>query len=398
LDGHIKLTDFGLAKQDFNESSISYTFCGSPEYMTPEMLSQEGHGFSLDCYTLGVLLYEMLTGLPPYYSRDTQQMYIEVVKSKVSYPNYLSKDAVSLMKGLLQKDPKKRLTVNEVKKHKFFSSVNWEDLIKKKVRSSYELNYCLTYFDPECRSLSISSFDELRRCYSKSSSSPIKKRNKGEFYIEEEDLESLCKELREQRSQSVSTTPRESIKEQLDVFSAYASITKLNKDSHSTIHLKGAPMKNKGQNAKIRVKSAEPHGDEIRYNTVKKTLKLNCSNFKLPKSERLMPKVISYGKRSVAEAKSSLNKTKTKNIAESKLYRCGSIPTAESYLTEKNKSKALLHNSNFLLPPNPKSTRKSPLDKKGFSQCDNVTALNNSLEEEHGNDKEISNADRKKGV
>ena len=68
MDGHIKLTDFGLAKDNFTNSSLSYSFCGSPEYMSPEMLTQSGHGQSLDCYTLGVLLYEMITGLPPHYS------------------------------------------------------------------------------------------------------------------------------------------------------------------------------------------------------------------------------------------------------------------------------------------------------------------------------------------
>lgn len=62
LDGHIKLTDFGLSKENFNANSRSYSFCGSPEYMSPEMLSRKGHNLSIDYYSLGALLYEMLTG------------------------------------------------------------------------------------------------------------------------------------------------------------------------------------------------------------------------------------------------------------------------------------------------------------------------------------------------
>mmetsp|Transcript_24154 Transcript_24154/g.4037 ORF Transcript_24154/g.4037 Transcript_24154/m.4037 type:complete len:125 (+) Transcript_24154:202-576(+) len=67
LDGHIKLTDFSLSKFVKVKNELNYSFCGSPEYMCPEMITGEGHNFSLDFYTLGCLLYEMLTGLPPYY-------------------------------------------------------------------------------------------------------------------------------------------------------------------------------------------------------------------------------------------------------------------------------------------------------------------------------------------
>ena len=74
-NGHLKLTDFGLSIMNFAKNDLSYTFCGSPEYMSPEMLSQEGHSFALDFYTLGVLLYEMLTGLPPHYNANRFDMY-----------------------------------------------------------------------------------------------------------------------------------------------------------------------------------------------------------------------------------------------------------------------------------------------------------------------------------
>jgi serine/threonine protein kinase len=67
LDGHVVLTDFGLSRMKMKPGSRTYSFCGSPEYISPEMLRNEGHGLQVDFYGLGVLLYEMLTGLPPFY-------------------------------------------------------------------------------------------------------------------------------------------------------------------------------------------------------------------------------------------------------------------------------------------------------------------------------------------
>ena len=69
LDGHIKLTDFSLSKRGFRQQ-LNYSFCGSPEYMAPEMILREGHDFSIDFYTLGCFLYEMVIGIPPYYNAD----------------------------------------------------------------------------------------------------------------------------------------------------------------------------------------------------------------------------------------------------------------------------------------------------------------------------------------
>ena len=68
IDGHIKLADFGLSKVLPSHASVTNSFCGSPEYMSPEMLNGTGHGFSIDYYSLGAILFEMLTGLPPFYS------------------------------------------------------------------------------------------------------------------------------------------------------------------------------------------------------------------------------------------------------------------------------------------------------------------------------------------
>ena len=78
-DGNIKICDFGLSKPNIDISERAYSFCGSPEYMAPEMILQEGHGFSLDYYNLGALLYEFVTGLPPYYSRNTEEIKHNIV-------------------------------------------------------------------------------------------------------------------------------------------------------------------------------------------------------------------------------------------------------------------------------------------------------------------------------
>lgn len=77
-DGHVVLTDFGLSKLGFDKHTLSYSFCGSPEYMSPEMLEETGHGFAMDIYSLGALLYEFLTGLPPYYSQDREELFYNI--------------------------------------------------------------------------------------------------------------------------------------------------------------------------------------------------------------------------------------------------------------------------------------------------------------------------------
>ena len=88
MDGHIRIADFGLAKV-IGMHERSRSFCGSPEYLSPEMLLNEGHDRKLDIYCLGVLLYEMLTGLPPFYDEDHQRMFEKILKGdlKLNQPN-----------------------------------------------------------------------------------------------------------------------------------------------------------------------------------------------------------------------------------------------------------------------------------------------------------------------
>ena len=109
LDGHIRLADFGLSKEGLSLDIMTYTFCGSPEYMNPEMLQQSGHTLTVDFYSLGVLLYEMIVGLPPYYSIDRDEMYTRILNNQLILPPDISPSLSDLLIKLLNKDPKLRL-------------------------------------------------------------------------------------------------------------------------------------------------------------------------------------------------------------------------------------------------------------------------------------------------
>ena len=131
IDGHIRIADFGLSKI-IPPRQKSFSFCGSPEYMSPEMLACVGHDSRLDIYCLGALLYEMLTGLPPFYSRDIHQMYEQIMTEQVSLPYEISNRSVigDLISRMMQKDPSKRYqTLIEVKKHAWLSDIDWTILL-----------------------------------------------------------------------------------------------------------------------------------------------------------------------------------------------------------------------------------------------------------------------------
>ena len=105
IDGHIKIADFGLAKF-IPEKMKSYSFCGSPEYMSPEMLRGKGHDKQLDYYCLGAFLFEMLTGLPPFYHKNTEEMYKKILNESLKFPKSISnnKKVCSLISKLMAKD------------------------------------------------------------------------------------------------------------------------------------------------------------------------------------------------------------------------------------------------------------------------------------------------------
>ncbi|CAM9484004.1 unnamed protein product [Chrysoparadoxa australica] len=130
--GHIRLTDFGLSKEGISDNtSGAHSFCGTPEYLAPEILNRQGHGRAVDWWSLGALLYEMLTGLPPFYCRDREKLFEKIRRGNLAYPRYLSDQATDILQGLLTRDPAKRLgsgpdDTEEIKRHPFFSGVDWE--------------------------------------------------------------------------------------------------------------------------------------------------------------------------------------------------------------------------------------------------------------------------------
>jgi len=137
--GHVRLTDFGLSKEGISSnSSGAYSFCGTPEYLAPEILNRQGHGRAVDWWSLGALLYEMLTGLPPFYCRDREKLFEKIRKSELTYPRYLKACSVSLLRGLLNRDPRRRLgsgpkDSEEIKCHPFFNHIDWDKLARGEI-------------------------------------------------------------------------------------------------------------------------------------------------------------------------------------------------------------------------------------------------------------------------
>lgn len=142
-DGHLKITDFGFAKGNItNEKKTTRTFCGTPEYLAPEVLKQLPYTRSVDWWSFGVILYEMLAGLPPFYDTNPKKMYMGILFDPLRFPKFFSRRAIDICMKLLDRDPKRRLgagpgDAEEIKKHPFFSEINWEDVLEKKIKPEW---------------------------------------------------------------------------------------------------------------------------------------------------------------------------------------------------------------------------------------------------------------------
>lgn len=132
--GNVKLTDFGLSKEGVSDHSTGATsFCGTPEYIAPEVLLRKGHGRAVDWWSLGALLYEMISGLPPFYSRNRETMFEKIMNAVLVFPPFMSESAKDLLSKLLVRDPQLRLGSSELdaielKEHAFFVDVDFEGL------------------------------------------------------------------------------------------------------------------------------------------------------------------------------------------------------------------------------------------------------------------------------
>ncbi|KJA24514.1 hypothetical protein HYPSUDRAFT_122251, partial [Hypholoma sublateritium FD-334 SS-4] len=157
--GHVALCDFGLSKADLRPDELTTTFCGTTEYLAPEiLLDEQGYSKIVDFWSLGVLLFEMCCGWSPFYAEDTQQMYKNICFGKIRFPKgVINDDGKQFVKGLLNRNPKHRLGAHrdaaELKEHAFFKCVDWAALALKQVTPPFkpvvESDESTNNFDPE---------------------------------------------------------------------------------------------------------------------------------------------------------------------------------------------------------------------------------------------------------
>ncbi|KAM4058804.1 kinase [Hirsutella rhossiliensis] len=154
--GHIALCDFGLCKLDMKDEDRTNTFCGTPEYLAPELLMGKGYNKTVDWWTLGVLLYEMLTGLPPFYDENTNEMYRKILSEPLHFSDVVPPAAKDLLTKLLNRNPEERLGANgsaEIKAHPFFHAIDWRKLLQRKYEPTFKPSVAdaldTANFDPE---------------------------------------------------------------------------------------------------------------------------------------------------------------------------------------------------------------------------------------------------------
>ncbi|XP_041772200.1 serine/threonine-protein kinase N isoform X5 [Anopheles merus] len=156
-EGYVKIADFGLCKEGMGFGDRTGTFCGTPEFLAPEVLTETSYTRAVDWWGLGVLIFEMLVGESPFPGDDEEEVFDSIVNDEVRYPRFLSLEAIAIMRRLLRKNPDRRLGSSErdaedVKRQAFFRNIVWDDLLLKKVKPP---------FVPTVRSAEdVSNFDE----------------------------------------------------------------------------------------------------------------------------------------------------------------------------------------------------------------------------------------------
>lgn len=139
--GYLKLADFGFIKK-LAKGERTYTFCGTPEYMAPELVQNQGYSHAVDWYALGIFMYEMMYGRPPFMANDPYKIFQMILKEKLRFPRDFDKDAKSLIKKLCEHDLTKRYGnmvggVKDIKRHRLFKNFDWNALLAGKVPAPY---------------------------------------------------------------------------------------------------------------------------------------------------------------------------------------------------------------------------------------------------------------------
>nr|WOA00644.1 serum-glucocorticoid-inducible kinase [Haemonchus contortus] len=139
--GYVVLTDFGLCKEGMMPNSLTSTFCGTPEYLAPEIILKKPYNVAVDWWCLGSVMYEMLYGLPPFYSRDHNEMYNRIVNETLKIKKSISTASTDIITGLLQKDRNKRMgskkDFKELEEHEFFKPIDWEKLLRHEIKAPF---------------------------------------------------------------------------------------------------------------------------------------------------------------------------------------------------------------------------------------------------------------------
>jgi len=143
-DGYLKLIDYGFAKV---VKKRTYTICGTPEYIAPEILLNSGHSKPVDWWTFGILAYEMHAGHAPFVDDDPMNIYKKIINTKPKYPDGFDSKLKSMVKHLLRRDLSKRFGnmvngVADIKEHRFFASLDWSQLLEKKITMAYTPKLC----------------------------------------------------------------------------------------------------------------------------------------------------------------------------------------------------------------------------------------------------------------
>uniref|UniRef100_A0A1S4MWU8 Protein kinase C n=1 Tax=Pediculus humanus subsp. corporis TaxID=121224 RepID=A0A1S4MWU8_PEDHC len=144
-EGHCKLADFGMCKEGIIDGTTTTTFCGTPDYIAPEILQELEYGPSVDWWALGVLMYEMMAGQPPFEADNEDDLFESILHDDVLYPVWLSKEGVSILKGFMTKNPSKRLGCvasqggeAAIRNHSFFKDISWDALEARRVKPPFK--------------------------------------------------------------------------------------------------------------------------------------------------------------------------------------------------------------------------------------------------------------------